>query len=146
MIPVPDIHLYSHYSEEAEPSGDGKSVAFLFLIGFIILGIAWVNYINMATARSLERAREVGVRKLLGAVRRDLIFQFMMESFLINIIALILAFFLAFLLMKPFNKLTGRPLGNLFESAFLLYSLICRNFYDGQFYFRYVSGICIFRL
>src|SRR5664279_4893308 len=115
MIPMQDIHLYSHYSEEAEPPGDGKSVAFLFLIGFIILGIAWINYINMATARSMERAREVGVRKLLGAVRRDLINQFMMESLLINLLALLLALFISFLLMKPFNIMTGRELGSLFE-------------------------------
>src|SRR5450432_540248 len=115
MIPMQDIHLYSHYSEEAEPSGDGKSVAFLFLIGFIILGIAWINYINMATARSMERAREVGVRKLLGAVRRDLIAQFMMESFLINLMALVFALIASILLMKAFIEITGRPLGSLFD-------------------------------
>ena len=115
MIPMQDIHLYSHYSEEAEPSGDGKSVAFLFLIGFIILGIAWINYINMATARSMERAREVGVRKLLGAVRRDLIAQFMMESFLINLMALIFALIISTLLMQSFIVITGKPLGSLFD-------------------------------
>jgi putative ABC transport system permease protein len=115
MIPMPDIHLYSHYSEEAEPPGDGKSVSFLFLIGFIILAIAWINYINMATARSMERAREVGVRKLLGAVRKDLISQFMMESFLINLMALLLALVISFLFIRPFNDITGRQLGNLFD-------------------------------
>jgi putative ABC transport system permease protein len=115
MIALQDIHLYSHYTEEAEPTGDGKSVAFLYLIGFIILGIAWVNYINMATARSLERAREVGVRKLLGAVRRNLILQFMVEGFMINFLALVLAAIISFLLMKPFGQLTGKPLGNLLE-------------------------------
>ena len=115
IIPLQDIHLYSHYSEEAEPSGDGKSVAFLFMIGFFILGIAWINYINMATARSLERAREVGVRKLLGAVRQDLIAQFMMESFLINLLAFIIAVIISLLLIKPFIGITGRPLGDLFN-------------------------------
>src|SRR6185437_14171842 len=98
MIPLSDIHLYSKVSEEAEPPGDGKSVSFLFLIGFIILAIAWVNYINMATARSMERAREVGVRKLLGAIRTDLIRQFLVESFILNLTALFIAIAMAFLL------------------------------------------------
>jgi len=137
MISVPDIHLYSHYSEEAEPAGDGKSVAFLFLTGFFILGIAWVNFINMATARSLERAREVGVRKLLGAVRRDLIFQFMMESFLVNTIALILAVSIAFLLIKPFNMLTGRPLGNLLNIPLSYILSFAGIFVTGSF----ISGL-----
>ncbi len=137
MVPMPDIHLYSHYSEEAEPSGDGKSVAFLFLIGFIIVGIAWINYINMATARSMERAREVGVRKLLGAVRRDLIGQFMMESFLINGMALLIALFISFLLMKPFNQITGRQLGTLFEMPLSYAMAFALLFLAGSF----ISGI-----
>src|ERR1700733_13088233 len=74
-IPLKNIHFYSHYNEEASVNGDGKSVSFLFLVAFLIIAIAWVNYTNLATARSLERAREVGVRKLLGALRAHLIFQ-----------------------------------------------------------------------
>ncbi len=137
LMPLQDIHLYSHYTEEAEPSGDGKSVAFLYLIGFIILGIAWVNYINMATARSLERAREVGVRKLLGAVRRNLIAQFMVEGFMINLLALLLAMIISFILMKPFGQLTAKPLGNLFEMPLSYILAFGSLFFAGSF----VSGI-----
>ena len=61
------------------------------MIAFFIAAIAWINYINLATARSLERAREVGVRKVLGALRTDLIRQFLVESLLLNGLALILA-------------------------------------------------------
>ena len=146
MVPMPDIHLYSHYTEEAEPPGDGKSVAFLFLIGFIILGIAWINYINMATARSMERAREVGVRKLLGAVRRDLIYQFMMESLLINLMALLMALLIAFLLMKPFNVITGRQLGTLFEMPLSYAMAFAVLFLAGSFISGYLSCICIIGL
>ena len=110
LYALPDIHLYSHYTEEAEPGGDGRSVAFLFLTGFFIIGIAWINYINLATARSMERAREVGVRKVLGALRKNLIGQFLMESFLMNLTALLVAVFFAILLSRPFTLLTGRPL------------------------------------
>jgi putative ABC transport system permease protein len=105
LMPMKDIHLYSHYNEEASVNGDGKSVSFLFLVAFIIIAIAWVNYTNLATARSLERAREVGVRKLLGAVRSHLIFQFLIESFLLNFAALLIAIALALLLAPFYNKL-----------------------------------------
>jgi len=110
VMPMRYIHLYSHYTEEMEANGDGQSVFFLFLIAFFIISIAWINYINLATARSLERAREVGVRKVLGARRHELIRQFMLESFLLNLAALALAM-LAVLAVNPlFGHLTGRAL------------------------------------
>jgi putative ABC transport system permease protein len=107
LIPLTDIHLYSNSNQEAEVNGNGKSVGFLFLISFFIIVIAWVNYTNLATARSLERAKEVGVRKVLGAARRDLIIQFLAESLLLNVIALAIALVAAILLTRPFNSLIG---------------------------------------
>ena len=107
VMPLEDIHLRSHYNEEAGVNGDARSVSFLFLVAFLIISIAWVNYANLATARSLERAREVGVRKVLGALRRDLVLQFMTESFLLNFFALICSTGLAFLFTDQFNRLTG---------------------------------------
>jgi putative ABC transport system permease protein len=129
LLPLRDIHLYSNYNQEAEVNGNGQSVSFLFLIAFLIIGIAWINYINLATARSLERAREVGVRKVAGAVRRNLIFQFMVESFLLNLVALIVAAGIVFLLMLWFNQLTGRT-GSV-------------NFFTGSQYWLLFSGIFI---
>jgi putative ABC transport system permease protein len=111
LIPLPDIHLYSNYNQEAEVNGNGKAVSFLFLIAILIIGIAWINYTNLATARSLERAREVGVRKVLGAIRGDLILQFLTESFLLNIVAAILATILAVLLTPSFDTLVGSDAG-----------------------------------
>ncbi len=110
LFPLTEIHLYSHYGEEAEANGDGSSVSFLFMIAFFIAAIAWINYINLATARSLERAREVGVRKVLGALRKDLIRQFLVESFLLNGLALILAVIATWLVNPLFNRLTGRTI------------------------------------
>jgi putative ABC transport system permease protein len=107
LIPLSDIHLYSNYNQEAEVNGNGRAVVFLFLIAFFIIIIAWVNYTNLATARSLERAKEVGVRKVLGAARRDLIFQFLTESLLLNLISLLIALGAAFILTYPFNQLVG---------------------------------------
>ncbi len=110
LMPVENIHLESHYTEEAEPGGDGQSVSFLFLIAFLIIGIAWINYINLATARSLERAKEVGVRKVLGALRGELIRQFMMESLLMNSMALLVALGLTLAVNPFFARLTDRPM------------------------------------
>ncbi len=123
VMPLTDIHLYSNFNQEAEANGNGQSVSFLFLISFLIIGIAWVNYINLATARSLERAREVGVRKVVGAVRRNLIAQFMVESFMLNLIALVFAIGFMFLLTPWFNNMTGRT-GNVDLSSVSKYWLL----------------------
>jgi putative ABC transport system permease protein len=126
LFALTDIHLYSHYGEEAEANGDGSSVSFLFLIAFFIAAIAWINYINLATARSLERAREVGVRKVLGALRTDLIRQFLIESLLLNGLALLLALIVAWAASPLFKQLTGRAFhtlpatyGEIFAALFL---------------------------
>lgn len=108
LIPLTDIHLYSNFNQEAEVNGNGRSVAFLFLIGFFIMGIAWINYINLATARSVERAREVGIRKVMGALRTDLISQFLLESLLLNLVSLIIALGAVALLTPGFNQMVGR--------------------------------------
>jgi putative ABC transport system permease protein len=108
LIPLSDIHLYSNYNQEAEVNGNGQAVAFLFLIGLLIIGIAWSNYINLSTARSVERAKEVGVRKVLGAEKGALIRQFLTETFLLNIVALLVAAIFFALLIHPFDNLMGR--------------------------------------
>ncbi|MBS1599383.1 MAG: ABC transporter permease [Bacteroidetes bacterium] len=113
LMPLKNIHLYSHYTEEAEANGDGQAVNFLFLIAFFIVGIAWINYINLATAHSLDRAREVGVRKVLGALRGELIRQFMLESLLLNLLALIIAVIISLSINPLFAHLTNRPLPSL---------------------------------
>ena len=108
FIPLSDIHLKSNYNQEAEVNGNGEAVSFLFLIAIFIVCIAWINYINLATARSVERAKEVGVRKVLGALRINLIKQFLSESIVINLISLVLSFIIFFLLLHPFDSFTGR--------------------------------------
>jgi putative ABC transport system permease protein len=133
-LPLKDIHLYSNYNQEAEVNGNGQSVSFLFLIAFFIIAIAWINYINLATARSLERAREVGVRKVLGALRWDLVGQFLVESILLNLIAFVIALVATYLLTPMFSELAGRTQSTgfsltttywlLFAGIFLIGSLL----------------------
>jgi putative ABC transport system permease protein len=108
LIPLKDIHLQSNYNQEAEVNGDSKSVSFLFMIAFFIITIAWINYSNLATARSLERAKEVGIRKVLGALRFDLVNQFLTESLLLNLLAFLVALGAVYVLTPPFNSLIGR--------------------------------------
>ncbi len=88
MQPLARAHLYSDFEYEIGKTGSATVVWGLLIIASFIIVIAWVNYINLSTARSVERAREVGVRKVIGAARIQLIRQFLTESFLINIIAL----------------------------------------------------------
>ncbi len=110
LIPVKDIHLNSNYNQEAEVNGNGQMVAFLFLIGVFIIFIAWINYINLSTARSVERAKEVGIKKVLGAFRFDLIKQFLIENIILNCLSLILALIVFFLLYNKFDTFCGREI------------------------------------
>ncbi|HEX2607202.1 MAG TPA: ABC transporter permease [Flavisolibacter sp.] len=110
LMPLTDIHLYAHYMGEPGPNGDGKTVYLLLGIALFIVVIAWVNYINLATARAITRAREVGVRKAIGSQRSQLIAQFLTESALLNGLALLLAFLLVLVSLPGFNKLSGQQL------------------------------------
>lgn len=107
LQPIKDIHLTSNLTEEAEQNGDQRIVLFLTIIGAFVLIIAWINYINLATAKAMERASEVGVRKVMGALKGQLVGQFMAESALINLIALIFAVILVLFSLEPFNRLSG---------------------------------------
>lgn len=110
LQPLTDIHLYSNYMQEPEPNGNGKTVYLLLGIAFFIVVIAWVNYINLATARAISRAKEVGVRKAIGSQRRQLIFQFLFESALLNGFALLLALLLMMVAIPSFNQLSGQQI------------------------------------
>jgi len=110
LQPLKDIHLYSHYIGEPQPNGDGKTVYLLLGIAFFIVVIAWVNYINLATARAINRAKEVGIRKTVGSQRRQLITQFLSESALLNLFALLLALLIVVVAIPGFNRLSGQNL------------------------------------
>ena len=114
---VSDIHLTSNHRNEAEANGSEKEVSFLFIIGIFILVIAWINYVNLSTARSMERAKEVGLRKVVGAPRRQLIVQFLFESVVINIIALLLAAILVISCMPFIHGFIGKDISAGFFST-----------------------------
>ncbi|MEO6720377.1 MAG: ABC transporter permease [Ferruginibacter sp.] len=123
LQPLEDIHLYSHYIMEPGATGDGKTVYLLLGIAFFIIIIAWVNYINLATARAVSRAKEVGIRKAIGSQRRQLVIQFLSESAVLNGIALILALLIVVISIPGFNELSGQHI------SFTLFSQL--NFWVG---------------
>jgi len=105
-----DIHLRSHTDYEAEENGDIKRVYIFSAIALFILLIACINYMNLSTARSTLRAKEIGIRKVVGAQRKEIIIQFLSESVLVSWIALLLAFGLTWLVLPALNELTGQQL------------------------------------
>lgn len=107
LQPLKEIHLYSDLIQEIRVNGDGKTVYFLLIIAIFILVIAWINYVNLATARAMGRAKEVGIRKVVGAQKGQLIRQFLFESVLMNFVAAVLAVLLLELSIPFFNELTN---------------------------------------
>ncbi|MEM9831184.1 MAG: ABC transporter permease [Bacteroidota bacterium] len=107
---ITNIHLDSHLDAEIEANGDRQYVYMLILIGAFILIIASINFINLSTARAAERAQEVGVRKTLGSTRKMLIWQFLTESCIISLLAILLALVLAELARGPFSAISGKSI------------------------------------
>lgn len=110
LQPVPSIHLYSHLNSEIGENSDITYIYVLSAVALFVLLIACINYVNLATARSARRAKEVGMRKVLGAERNQLIRQFIGESVLITFIAMTLAVVLVELALPFFNAFVGRSL------------------------------------
>lgn len=111
LNPAEEVHLTPWKQYEREAKGSRSTITTLILVALAILAIAWINYINLTTVRSLDRAREVGIRKVSGGTRRQLVGQFMLESTLVNLVALLLAVGLVSLFSPLFNQLIGKEIG-----------------------------------
>jgi putative ABC transport system permease protein len=121
--PIVDIHLTSHLKWELEPNGDKLYVKIFTIIGLFILLIAAINYINLSTAKSSLRAKEIGVRKVSGAVRSSLVNQFLLESVITSFIASIFAILFAQLLVPLVNTITQKHLTVTGDLLTVLYTL-----------------------
>ena len=110
LTPLTDIHLHSNKTAELDGNGNVQFVYIFSAIALFILLIACVNFMNLSTARSFNRAKEVGVRKVLGSLRKNLIQQFLTESVLISFIALIIAILIAWALLPYFNQLSDKKI------------------------------------
>ncbi len=105
-----DIHLTSHFMQEYEINGSRDSVNFLMIVAVFIVVMAWINYINLSTARALTRSKEVGLRKVVGASRRHVIAQLFFETLIINLIAINLAIVLVQIFLPAFIRIAGTPM------------------------------------
>jgi hypothetical protein len=120
MQPLTDIHLLSDYQVDVPGHGNMQYVNIFFVVAIFILVVACINYMNLATARSERRAKEVGLRKVVGADRKQLIVQFLGESLLVTFIALILAIGAVYLLLPAFNNLAGKEINfNILEGKWM---------------------------
>lgn len=113
LQPLKEIHLKSHYDYELQGNGNFKYLGFLAIAGFLILVIAWINYVNLATARALDRSKEIGIRKVVGAVRQQLIRQFLVEALLVNMVAIVLGLLIFQLSLPYFSELVGKKIPGL---------------------------------
>ncbi len=121
LMPLEDIHLHSNKGYEMEPNGNITYVYIFSFVAILILIIACVNFMNLSTARSANRAKEVGIRKVAGSTKGNLITQFLTESVLLSFFSLLLALGIALVLLPMFNQLAAKELhaGSLFTPRFL---------------------------
>lgn len=111
LQPLTDIHLHSNTKYELEPNGDIQYVYIFSALAIFILLLACVNFTNLSTARAFKRAREVGIRKVMGSLKKQLVLQFLSESVLLTFFAMLIAFAFIFLLLPYFNQVTGKNVG-----------------------------------
>jgi putative ABC transport system permease protein len=110
LQPLTKIHLISNLEAELRPNGSMTAVYIFGIVAIFILALACINFINLSTARSVERAKEVGIRKTFGSEKRSLILQFLIESVLVSVISMLLAFVIIVLLIPAFNSISGKEL------------------------------------
>lgn len=138
LQPLLDIHLHSNLSDELSSNGEQETVTFLSIVAIVILIIAWINYLSLATVRSLDRAKEVGIRKILGGFRSQLIRQFLAEAFILNLISVLTALIIVYVAFPGFSTLFERnfsmaifhePLFWLYLFAMFVISVILTGLY-----------------
>lgn len=144
LEPITRIHLYSTNSAEPEPTGSIAYVKIFGIVAIFLILIAAMNYMNLATARSASRAREVGLRKVVGSRRGPLVAQFLSESVILTIISLIISIILLIVLLPKFNSLAGKSFDHsiLFNPVViisLIGVILIAGFFGGSYPAIYLS-------
>lgn len=130
--PMKDIHLHSHLMQEIQANNDMKYIILFSSVAFLILLIACVNYMNLATARSLRRSKEVGLRKVVGAQKRQLIVQFLGESVTMSALAVLFSIILVVISLPVFNNLVQRTLSlNPVQNPYLFIGIMVLELFVG---------------
>ena len=131
LQPLKDIHLHSEGIRDGKTHGDIRFVWIFGAIALFILMIACINFINLSTAKSANRAKEVGLRKVVGSGKGKLVAQFLMESVVITVIAFIIGVFLAFIALPFFNTIAGKTLSIPWNSWFFIPTILVAAIFVG---------------
>jgi putative ABC transport system permease protein len=145
LQPLLDIHLRSRIADEAESGGDMSYIIIFSAVAGLMIFIACINYMNLATARSAGRAKEVGLRKVMGSARKQLIAQFLTESVVVTLIAMVLSLLVIYVALPGFNTLANKQLyfGYVFQPqvlAGLLAIIFITGIVGGSYPAFYLSG------
>ncbi len=136
-INIKDIHLHSHRFPELSPNGSVQDSYILSFIALFLIILACVNFMNLSTAQSLKRAKEVGIRKTLGSRKIELVSQFLAESGLITFVSLVIAILIALVMMPFFNELSGKtisiPYDNPIFWIIVFFSTIVLGLFSGMY-------------
>lgn len=146
LKPLTDIHLSSQLAYEAEAKGNKGAMIALIVAAIAILCIAWINYVNLTVARSMERAKEVAIRRVVGATRKQLVTQFLFESLLTNLLSFVVAVGIMEVVLPAFNQMTGIMLslsvwGTTYMVFVVLLVLLMGIFLSGFYPAVILSGI-----
>ncbi|WP_028376739.1 ABC transporter permease [Leeuwenhoekiella sp. MAR_2009_132] len=144
LFPMREWHLYSNFEDGVQTGGRIENVWLFGIIGAFVLLLACINFMNLATARSEKRAIEVGIRKTIGSTKNQLVKQFLSESFLVVILACILALGITLLFLKPFNTLADKaiafPWSNLTFWGVVLVFIVVTALISGSYPALYLSS------
>jgi len=144
LHPMDRWRLYNRYENGKMVAGRAQSVRLFSIIGLFVLFLACINFMNLSTARSEKRAKEVGIRKAIGSLRGQLIVQFLTESFLFVLLALVLSLLLARIFLPVFNTMSGKelvvPFGNIFFWLLLAGFTLFTGLMAGSYPAFYLSG------
>ena len=145
LQPLQNWHLYSNYINGKELGGLLEYVRMFSIIGILVLSIACINFVNLTTARSEKRAKEVGVRKAIGSERKDLIFQFLIESLLLTFISFLFSILFVQLALPSFNTLTSSkifiPFSNIYFWIIVIGSVLITALLAGSRPAFYLSSL-----
>ncbi len=134
LQPITDIHLLSHRDQEMQTNSYAVYLYILLSVAGFVLIIACINFMNLSTARSLERSREVGMRKVLGGYKKQLFYQFIGESFLICFIAVVIGVILVFVALPFFNELVNKNISfSIFQNPVVIPGLLLLSIIVGLF-------------
>lgn len=151
LQPIQSIHLQSRLTNELRPNGDIQYVVLFVIVAIMILAIACFNFTNLSTGYAVNRSKEIGVRKVMGSTKKQLTIQFLTESTIIALLAVVLSFVIALLVLPHFNQFAGKEIeltdfNPLVLSVFLLLLGVAVGVFSGLYPATFMASLTITRI